>query len=207
MNREALLAMAHRLGDVKQCIICFEDIPHGMWSSGFACEKPHYFHPACIFKTLVASGKAPTCPVCSAGPHVHVSTLTPFQSMIAIPRESPPESWKDFYLQDQDYLLADKDTREEPPGFLVAGPYPFTKQDFGHWSNTTTHGSNKDMDYYPLAVWRYLPKEKFGRKVIGYGTLVYFQGRAYRINTDGSIRGPLTEPRDEEDGSITIIRQ
>lgn len=201
MNMESLLEKCKP----KPCVICFEDVVLGTDSGGFACTRPHIFHPACIFKSLIASGKPPKCPICSAEPKVPVSTLTPFRSLIAIPNTSPPENWKHFWLQDQDYLLGDKDTRVEPPGFLVTGPYPFTKQDFGHGHNTSAPGCNKDMAYYPLAVWRFVCEGTYGRKVIGYGTLIYFQGKAYRINEDGSIRGSLREPRDVVDGSITII--
>jgi hypothetical protein len=168
------------------CGICLEDIPPTKHAGGFACSKIHYFHPACIFQSLVVSGKPPSCPLCEAEPTISITTLQPFRSLVSIPsqatRDAHPKLLADFYLQDQDYLTSF--VRKEPPGFLVATPYPFTRQDFGHFSNTTTHGKIDDMEVYPLAVVRCVPEGLFGRKMIGYGTLIYFRGKAYRLEED-----------------------
>lgn len=189
----------------EECVICYDDIAIGKHVGGFKCTKTHYFHPECIFKNLLLTRKPPMCPVCRAEPKVQLNTLSRFNSMIVrVKKETQGlENMKPIYFQDLDYIYStNKDSFE---GFLVTGLYPFTMQDFGHGNVGTTSFSLKNSEYYPLVLYRFVPEKHYSRKVIAYGSLVYFKDKVYRIREeDGSIEGPLSTPRDEY-GNLTII--
>jgi len=196
--------MESLLGPLGDCPICLQELHYPYKTSPFLCilsgdgpiKKRHYFHPSCLFKSLVASGRPPSCPICRAEPSTKLDSLERFHSFIQI--------WGERLLFNR--LESGEDPDGPREGFLVVGPYPYTSQDFGHGSLTqTTFLPQPDGNDWPLVAWHYVPEGLFGRKVIGRGSLIYFQGKAYDLKADGSVEGLLTEPR-SNDGRITLAR-
>ena len=174
------------------CVICLEDVEFTDKYKPFACSVDHPTHPHCGFKAIIAKGDvAPTCLVCTAGLKKPVGDLPVFPVHMTVEEDRVA-----FFDAGPALHKMAHGVFPEIKGFLVAGPFPFTNQDFGHSNECVieTHASKKYVDKWPLVAWRYEPRGAFGRVMTEVGDVVLFDGEVYKWNPNGSVYKVTTAP-------------